>query len=86
MSKLKYNTWAQYITTYWDWQLHLDFDYNCDITYEKNNHNSATEYPHHVTAYLSNLIYCFASAISSPQRELSALTRQNHNLREVEGH
>ena len=64
MSKLKYNTWAQYLMTYWDWQLPLlikygiplDVDRNCDITCEKINHKSTTEYPEHVTAYLQEEI------------------------------
>ena len=35
---------------------------------------------------ISNLTYFFASTISSPQRELSVLIKQNHFRREVEGH
>ena len=60
MSKLNYEKWAQYLTTYWDWQLPLlikygfplDFDRTSDTNCEKINHKSATEYPEHVTAYL----------------------------------
>ena len=60
MLNLKYDKWAQYLTTYWDWQLPLpikygfplDFDRNSDISSEKINHTSAIEYPEHVTAYL----------------------------------
>ena len=60
MSKLNYEKWAQYLTTYWDWQLPLlikygfplDFDRTFDTNSQKINHKSATEYPEHVTAYL----------------------------------
>ena len=60
VSKLNHEKWAQYLTTYWDWQLPLlikygfplDFDRTLDTNCEKINHKSATEYPEHVTAYL----------------------------------
>ena len=60
MSKSKYDTWAQYLTTYCDWQLPLlikygfplDFDRDSDINCEKMNHKSPIKYPEHVIAYL----------------------------------
>ena len=60
MSNLNYDKWAQYLMTYWDWQLPLlikygfplDFDRNSNTNFDKVNHKSAIEYPDHVTTYL----------------------------------
>ena len=63
-SKLHYDTWSEYLTHYWDWQLPLlikygfplDFDRDVHISSEKINHKSATNYPEHVDAYLKEEI------------------------------
>ena len=60
MSKLKYDKWAAYLDTYWDWQLPLlikygfplDFDRNQAISSDLINHKSVLEYPEHVTTHL----------------------------------
>ena len=65
MLNLNYDKPAQYLTTYWDWQLHLlikygfplDFDRNSGITSDKINHKSAIEYPDHATAYLQEELH-----------------------------
>ena len=65
MSNLNHEKWAQYLTTYWDWQLPLlikygfplDFDRNFDTNSDKINHKSAIEYPDHVTTYLQEELH-----------------------------
>ena len=62
LSKFKYDAWAKYLINYWDWQLPLlieygfplDFVQTCDITCEKINHISATEYPAYLQEEMDN--------------------------------
>ena len=63
-SKLNAEKWASYLTGYWDWQLLLlvkygfpiDFNRNKNICHTLGNHNSADQYPEHVSHYVQEEI------------------------------
>ena len=59
-SKLNAEKWTDYLTGYWDWQLPLlvkygfpiDFDRHNEVCHTLGNHNSADQFPEHVSHYL----------------------------------
>ena len=87
-SKLIFQKWGDYLKGYWDWELPLlvksglplDFDRRAVIASEKINHKSATEYPSHVDAYLTEEIKHGAMGVPMWNHQLLAL----HDTRQVE--
>ena len=59
-SQLNVEAWKSNLSNYWDQQLlqliefgfPLDFNRNCPLNYEPENHKSATEFPKDIEAYL----------------------------------